>query len=109
MQGFSTTLLSYTVLPVVCMRNISGSHFPCPPLTHLEPAQSVHQLKPSDVKVVGAMGDSLTAGLRVLSRDFFDVPFEDRGVAWSGGRVLCAVTYLISSCVHTSLTCCQIL
>ena len=34
------------------------------------------------------MGDSLTAGLRVLSRDFFDIPFEDRGVAWSGGSAV---------------------
>ena len=45
----------------------------CPPLPPLSrPARTVHELKPQDIKVVMALGDSVTAGIRSLG------PLEDR-------------------------------
>ncbi|XP_073905509.1 phospholipase B1, membrane-associated isoform X1 [Castor canadensis] len=48
---------------------------------------SVHRLKPADIKVIGAMGDSLTAGNGAgsLSWNLLDVLTEYRGLSWSGG------------------------
>ena len=38
-------------------------HFDCPQLPPLtQPAKTVHELRPQDIKVVMALGDSITAG-----------------------------------------------
>ena len=38
-------------------------HFDCPQLPPLtQPAKTVHELRPQDIKVVMALGDSVTAG-----------------------------------------------
>ena len=38
-------------------------HFDCPQLPPLtRPAKTVHELRPQDIKVVMALGDSVTAG-----------------------------------------------
>lgn len=40
-----------------------SNEFNCPPLPLLtHPAESVHELKPQDIKVAMALGDSITAG-----------------------------------------------
>ncbi|XP_013011149.2 phospholipase B1, membrane-associated isoform X1 [Cavia porcellus] len=48
---------------------------------------SVHRLKPADIKVIGALGDSLTAGNGAGSRpgNILDVLTEYRGLSWSIG------------------------
>jgi phospholipase B1 len=46
---------------------------------------SVHQLRPSDIKVVGALGDSISAGLGINAKTIFGLLVENRGNAWSGG------------------------
>ncbi|XP_072627439.1 phospholipase B1, membrane-associated isoform X1 [Canis lupus baileyi] len=48
---------------------------------------SVHRLKPADIKVIGALGDSLTAGNGAGSKpgDILDVLTQYRGLSWSGG------------------------
>ncbi|XP_013378101.1 PREDICTED: phospholipase B1, membrane-associated isoform X3 [Chinchilla lanigera] len=48
---------------------------------------SVHRLKPADIKVIGAMGDSLTAGNGAGSRpgNILDVLTQYRGLSWSAG------------------------
>ncbi|XP_014636844.1 PREDICTED: phospholipase B1, membrane-associated [Ceratotherium simum simum] len=48
---------------------------------------SVHRLKPADIKVIGAMGDSLTAanGAGSSPGDVLDVVTQYRGLSWSGG------------------------
>uniref|UniRef100_A0A8D2E115 Phospholipase B1, membrane-associated n=1 Tax=Sciurus vulgaris TaxID=55149 RepID=A0A8D2E115_SCIVU len=48
---------------------------------------SVHRLKPADIKVIGAMGDSLTAANGAGSKpgDIFDVLTQYRGLSWSVG------------------------
>ncbi|NXP58094.1 PLB1 Phospholipase, partial [Chloropsis cyanopogon] len=49
------------------------------------PPASVHFLKPADVKVVAALGDSLTAGSGIASDTLQDVTTQYRGLSWSIG------------------------
>ena len=46
---------------------------------------SVHELRPSDVKVVAALGDSYTAGLGAKARTVIGLLTEYRAVSWSIG------------------------
>ena len=56
------------VLVVVALVGLGGVvrcqvHFDCPQLPPLtQPAKNVHELRPQDIKVVMALGDSVTAG-----------------------------------------------
>lgn len=48
---------------------------------------SVHQLRPGDIDIVGAIGDSLTAGNGALATNILQVMIENKGVSWSiGGK-----------------------
>ncbi|KAM9297857.1 phospholipase B1, membrane-associated [Morus bassanus] len=49
------------------------------------PATSVHSLKPADVKIIAALGDSLTAGTGIASDNLLDLNTEYRGLSWSIG------------------------
>ncbi|NXM74715.1 PLB1 Phospholipase, partial [Serilophus lunatus] len=49
------------------------------------PATSVHSLKPADVKIIAALGDSLTAGSGIVSDTLEDVVTQYRGLSWSIG------------------------
>jgi len=46
---------------------------------------SVHRLRPSDIKVVGAMGDSLTASLGSFAQTILGLLVEFRGRSFSHG------------------------
>nr|XP_006820488.1 PREDICTED: phospholipase B1, membrane-associated-like [Saccoglossus kowalevskii] len=68
------------------------SSFPCDvdiPLNRTD--INVHSLRPSDIKVIGAMGDSLTAAYGALAENIIDLVFplweseEARGVSFSVG------------------------
>ena len=51
------------LLPVISLGWSEQVEFDCPPLPPLkQPARSVHELRPQDIKVVMALGDSVTAG-----------------------------------------------
>ena len=47
--------------------------------------KSVHKLKPGDVDVIGAMGDSLIAGNGALEEFAIGTIIEYRGVSWCAG------------------------
>ncbi|XP_077262344.1 phospholipase B1, membrane-associated isoform X2 [Temnothorax americanus] len=47
--------------------------------------KSVHKLRPGDIDVIAAMGDSLTAGAGILAGSLFQVAIENRGVTAAGG------------------------
>jgi len=48
---------------------------------------SVHKLRPGDIDIIGALGDSLTAGNGALATKAVEIFKEYRGVSWSiGGR-----------------------
>ncbi|XP_069708716.1 phospholipase B1, membrane-associated [Phaenicophaeus curvirostris] len=49
------------------------------------PATSVHTLKPADVKIIAALGDSLTAGTGIASDNLLDLDTQYRGLSWSIG------------------------
>ncbi|KAM3594481.1 uncharacterized protein V6R79_008609 [Siganus canaliculatus] len=57
---------------------------------------SVHKLRPGDIKVVGAVGDSLTAGFGAKATNILELRTESRGVSWSigGDETLETVTTL---------------
>nr|XP_020839433.1 phospholipase B1, membrane-associated [Phascolarctos cinereus] len=65
-----------------------GAEIRCP---HMDPSNSVptsvHNLRPADIKVIGALGDSLTAGNGAGSQpgDIIDVLTQYRGLSWSVG------------------------
>ncbi|XP_070578243.1 phospholipase B1, membrane-associated-like [Ptychodera flava] len=46
---------------------------------------SVHELRPSDIKVIGALGDSLTAGNGIDASYIWQVLKQYRGLSWSIG------------------------
>jgi hypothetical protein len=51
------------------------------------PPTSVHRLTPGDIDIVGAVGDSLTAGFGIFASNKQQLLLENRGVSWSiGGR-----------------------
>ncbi|CAL8290008.1 unnamed protein product [Gadus morhua 'NCC'] len=74
-----------------------GSDFTC---TNTAPSDSVpasvHRLRPGDIKVVGAMGDSLTTGFGAKAKNILALFTEYRGVSWSigGDKALETVTTL---------------
>ncbi|XP_013799269.2 phospholipase B1, membrane-associated [Apteryx mantelli] len=63
-----------------------GSQLLCEDWTPSSPsAASVHALKPADVKIIAALGDSLTAGTGIASDNLMDLSTEYRGLSWSIG------------------------
>jgi len=54
--------------------------FPCPIVKDSNVPTSVHTLRPTDVKCIGAMGDSLTAGLGAHAITPIGLLFENRGL-----------------------------
>lgn len=47
--------------------------------------ETVHRLRPGDIDVVAAIGDSLTAGNGALATSILQVFIENKGVSWSIG------------------------
>ncbi|KAL3052292.1 hypothetical protein OYC64_004942 [Pagothenia borchgrevinki] len=63
-----------------------GSNFSCVDLAPSDSVPtSVHKLRPADIKVVAALGDSLTAGSGAKAKNLFDLNKEYKGVSWSIG------------------------
>jgi hypothetical protein len=60
--------------------------FPC---HYLQPSAysptSVHRLRPGDIDVIVALGDSITAGTGAMADDIFEVANEYRGISFSIG------------------------
>ncbi|XP_067841234.1 phospholipase B1, membrane-associated [Heptranchias perlo] len=46
---------------------------------------SVHRLRPADIKVVAAMGDSLTVAFGARAKNLFELQTQYQGVSWSNG------------------------
>ncbi|XP_044229893.1 phospholipase B1, membrane-associated [Thunnus albacares] len=63
-----------------------GSDFSC---VNTAPSNTVptsaHRLRPADIKVVAALGDSLTAGFGAKAKSLLQLRTENRGVSWSIG------------------------
>lgn len=50
-----------------------------------EVPDSVHKLRPGDIDVIGAIGDSLSTGSGALSTEFGHMFVENRGLTWNMG------------------------
>lgn len=70
-------------------QNLKASNsapFPCQALPQPKTkATSVHRLTPMDVKVIAAMGDSITAGTGIEADTVTGLLKQDRGLSWSVG------------------------
>ncbi|XP_056261546.1 phospholipase B1, membrane-associated-like [Seriola aureovittata] len=74
-----------------------GSDFSCVDLVPSDTVpMSVHKLRPADIMVVAALGDSSTAGTGAKAKNVFDLNKEYKGVSWSigGDKTLDTVTTL---------------
>ncbi|XP_040919608.1 phospholipase B1, membrane-associated-like [Toxotes jaculatrix] len=74
-----------------------GSDFSCVDLAPSDAVPtSVHKLRPADIKVVAALGDSSTAGTGAKAKNLFDLNKDYKGVSWSigGDKTLETVTTL---------------
>lgn len=49
------------------------------------PPRHISRLRPGDIDILAAMGDSVTAGNSIISENFFDVFTECRGFSFTGG------------------------
>ncbi|XP_005175113.2 phospholipase B1, membrane-associated-like [Musca domestica] len=65
------------------------NEFPCPlnGTKSKRTPTSVDKLRPGDIDVIAAIGDSLTAGNGAISETIVDIATENRGVTFSGGGV----------------------
>ncbi|XP_060919443.1 phospholipase B1, membrane-associated [Labrus mixtus] len=74
-----------------------GTDFSC---QHTAPSNTVptsaHRIRPADIKVVAALGDSITAGFGAKAKNLLQLRTEYRGVSWSigGDKQLETVTTL---------------
>jgi len=59
--------------------------FTCEVETSATNPTSVHMVRPSDIRVVAAFGDSITAGNGLGARNLPEVAMENRGESWSIG------------------------
>ncbi|KAM4600980.1 phospholipase B1, membrane-associated-like [Polymixia lowei] len=63
-----------------------GSNFSCVDLApSVSVPTSVHKLRPGDIKVVAALGDSYTAGTGAKAKNLLELKREYKGVSWSVG------------------------
>ena len=46
---------------------------------------SVDRLRPGDIDIIGAIGDSLTAGNGAMATNILEVLIENKGLSWSIG------------------------
>ncbi|CAG5928337.1 unnamed protein product [Menidia menidia] len=86
-------------------KEVSGTEMPCEDLGPSDSIpSSVHELRPGDIKVVAAVGDSLTAGNGIAARpnNILDVLKQDRGLSWSigGDENLTTITTLPNILKH---------
>lgn len=64
--------------PFFCDFNGTGRRSATPPT-------SVHKLRPGDIDIVGAIGDSLTAGNGGMATNIIQVSTENKGLSWTIG------------------------
>ncbi|XP_063978024.1 phospholipase B1, membrane-associated-like isoform X2 [Diachasmimorpha longicaudata] len=65
----------------------NNTSFPCDVSGGRSPSvpTSMHKLRPGDIDIIAAMGDSLTAGFGAFSTNLFNIFIENRGVSAFGG------------------------
>ncbi|KAM9354838.1 phospholipase B1, membrane-associated [Pholidichthys leucotaenia] len=86
MTAFSSNYTYPGPPPTAAPNSNWGSTFSCADTAPSNSVpSSVHMLRPADIKVVAALGDSLTTGFGAKANNIILLPFEYRGVSWSIG------------------------
>lgn len=67
--------------PFMCANSTAFGRSPSRP-------KSVHELRPGDIDVIAAMGDSLIAGNGAMEEWAFGTMIEYRGISWCVGNNL---------------------
>ncbi|XP_061395910.1 phospholipase B1, membrane-associated-like [Musca vetustissima] len=82
-------LYNYNWISGKIQRPRRWDEFPCPlnGTRSKSPPTTLDKLRPGDIDVIAAIGDSLTAGNGAISETLMDVATEYRGVTFSGGGV----------------------
>lgn len=82
-----------------------GRHkkFPCALSNSSTVPTSVHALRPSDVRCIGAMGDSLTAGLGAHAHTPIGLLFENRGNPTHPGTLPSSALFPLQVCPGRSV------
>jgi phospholipase B1 len=63
--------------------SFNATSFSCPVIAaSTSNPTSVHALRPNDIKVVGALGDSITAGFGARATNLINLLTESRGASW---------------------------
>ena len=81
----STTLLWFLITLCYLISCTFIGSFPCQTNNSLPLAHSVHELKPQDIGIIAAVGDSITAGVGATASNIMDVFNEYRGVSFVTG------------------------
>lgn len=74
-------------------QTVISKSFPCANVTNfgvgrsLKKPSSVHMLRPGDIDVIGALGDSLVAGNGAMEEFALGTMIEHRGVSWCIGEL----------------------
>ncbi|XP_034436673.1 phospholipase B1, membrane-associated-like [Hippoglossus hippoglossus] len=85
-RTFNNSDYRYTPSPTPGPIKNWGSDFSCVDLVPSDTVpMSVNQLRPADIMVVAALGDSLTVGTGAKAKNFFNINKEYKGVSWSIG------------------------
>ncbi|XP_023338111.1 phospholipase B1, membrane-associated [Eurytemora carolleeae] len=78
---------STSISLVKFQRLIEQAGFPCEPEGNYSynSVRTVHQVRPQDIGIIGALGDSLTAGTGAKAKNILEVLDENRGVSFTTG------------------------
>jgi hypothetical protein len=85
MKSLSIGAIFFLALQTICCSQVVFDCPQLPPLT--QPAKDVYELRPQDIKVVMALGDSINAGFGMMGSqgNLHDDFQEYRGQSWSMG------------------------
>ncbi|EFA79186.1 phospholipase [Heterostelium album PN500] len=86
MSGRTLIILCLIFTSLIHSGYSSSFILPCRPIPPTEPPPTlITQVRPSDIKVVMGLGDSITAGFGISYHKIGDFVGESRGVSWSMG------------------------
>lgn len=85
MKNLRNYLIIFTFNLLVFYKTVLTIKFNCSVFKDTIKTQTVHQLRPSDIRVIGALGDSLTAAAGANAATSLGLLIENREISWSMG------------------------
>jgi phospholipase B1 len=87
-ENLGLTFVSILVIGCLALKDMGAPNYKCPDMSpSSQIPTSVHAVKPADIKIVAALGDSLTAanGAGAPKEDAVAILLQYRGLAFQGG------------------------